>query len=99
MIIRRFDKSRFPPGGVAGGGDGAGGRFVVRVGAPDEIETRASGRHDLKAGDRFLLQSAGGGGYGPIRAKGTLGVPSPATWRKATSTARGAADRVYGRVV
>ncbi len=64
MIIRRFDKSRFPPGGVNGGQSGAGGRFVVRVGAPDEIETRASGRYDLKAGDRFLIQSAGGGGFG-----------------------------------
>jgi len=69
MIIRRFDKSRFPPGGVNGGADGAGGRFVVRVGAPDEIETRASGRYDLKAGDRFLLQSAGGGGFGDPRRR------------------------------
>ncbi len=69
MIIRRFDKSRFPPGGVNGGKDGAGGRFVVRVGAPDEIETRASGRYDLKAGDRFLIQSAGGGGFGDPGAR------------------------------
>ena len=74
MIIRRFDKSRFPPGGVGGGGDGAGGRFVVRVGAPDEIETRASGRYDLKAGDRFLIQSAGGGGFGDPRARDKASV-------------------------
>ena len=74
MIIRRFDKSRFPPGGVGGGSDGAGGRFVVRVGAPDELETRASGRYDLKAGDRFLMQSAGGGGFGDPCARDRASV-------------------------
>ena len=64
MVIRRFDKSKFPPGGVGGGKDGGGGRFIVRLGEADERETRASGRYEMKAGDRFMLQSAGGGGYG-----------------------------------
>ena len=70
MIIRRFDKSRFPPGGA----NGTGGRFVVRPGAKDEIETRASGRYDLKAGDRFLIQSAGGGGFGDPRERSAEAV-------------------------
>jgi N-methylhydantoinase B len=63
-VIRRFDKSRFPPQGVAGGGQGGRSRFVVRLGAPDELEAPASGRYEMKAGERFLVQSAGGGGYG-----------------------------------
>jgi N-methylhydantoinase B len=37
---------------------------VVRLGAPDELEAPASGRYEMKAGERFLVQSAGGGGYG-----------------------------------
>ena len=94
MIIRRFDKSRFPPGGVAGGANGAGGRFVVRVGASDEIETRASGRYDLKAGDRFLLQSAGGGGYGDPRARDAAAVASDVAEGYVT---REAALDVYGK--
>jgi N-methylhydantoinase B len=41
----------------------------VRVGSPQEYETEASARVELKAGDRFLLQSAGGGGYGDPRRR------------------------------
>ena len=39
-------------------------RFVVRLGTADELETPASGRYEMKAGERFLHASAGGGGYG-----------------------------------
>jgi N-methylhydantoinase B len=63
-VIRRFNKTRFPPKGVAGGRDGTRARFVVRFGTPQEYETPASARVDMAAGERFLLQSAGGGGYG-----------------------------------
>jgi N-methylhydantoinase B len=63
-VIRRFDKSRFPPQGLAAGGPGGRSRFVVRLGAADELEAAASGRFEMKAGERFLVQSAGGGGYG-----------------------------------
>jgi N-methylhydantoinase B len=68
-VVRRFDKSRFPPQGLAGGGPGGRSRFVVRLGAADELEAPASGRYDMKAGERFLLQSAGGGGYGEARLR------------------------------
>ena len=37
---------------------------MVRLGAADEVEAPASGRYEMKAGERFLVQSAGGGGYG-----------------------------------
>jgi N-methylhydantoinase B len=63
-VIRRFNKTRFPPAGVAGGKDGHRARFVVRLGTPQEYETQASARVEMTAGERFLLQSAGGGGYG-----------------------------------
>jgi len=63
-VIRRVDKSRFPPQGLAGGTPGGRSRFVVRLGAADEFEAPASGRYEMKAGERFLVQSAGGGGYG-----------------------------------
>jgi len=68
-VIRRYDKSRFPPGGVAGGKAGRGARFVIGVGTPQEYATPSSGRYQLSAGDRFLLQSAGGGGYGDPGAR------------------------------
>jgi N-methylhydantoinase B len=62
-IVRRFDKARFPPEGLAGGKPGAAGRFVMRVGTAEEREM-PPGRYEVRPGDRFLLQSAGGGGYG-----------------------------------
>jgi N-methylhydantoinase B len=68
-VIRRFDKSRFPPQGLAGGKPGGRSRFVVRLGAADEFEAPASGRYEMKAGERFLLQTAGGGGYGGPQAR------------------------------
>jgi N-methylhydantoinase B len=73
-IIRRYDKSRFPPNGVAGGKAGRGARFVIRPGTAQEYVTPSSGRYELKAGERFLLQSAGGGGCGepPARDRAAL---------------------------
>jgi N-methylhydantoinase B len=63
-VVRRYDRAKFPPNGIAGGKPGSRSRFVIRLGTKDEQETPASGRYELRAGERFLLQSAGGGGYG-----------------------------------
>jgi N-methylhydantoinase B len=63
-VVRRYDRAKFPPSGVAGGKSGSRSRFVIHLGAKDEQETPASGRYELSAGERFLLQAAGGGGYG-----------------------------------
>ncbi len=63
-VVRRYDKAKFPPRGVAGGKPGSASRFIIHLGGPDERETPASGKYELRAGERFLLQSAGGGGYG-----------------------------------
>jgi len=69
VVIRRFNKTRFRPKGLAGGRDGTRARFVVRVGTDREYETPASARVEMLAGERFLLQSAGGGGYGDPRER------------------------------
>jgi N-methylhydantoinase B len=37
---------------------------VIKLGTAEEYVTPSSGRYELKAGERFLLQSAGGGGCG-----------------------------------
>jgi N-methylhydantoinase B len=63
-VVRRYDRAKFPPNGIAGGKPGSRSRFVIHLGAHDERETPASGRYELAAGERFMLQSAGGGGYG-----------------------------------
>jgi N-methylhydantoinase B len=68
-VIRRFDKARFPPQGLAGGRPGGPSRFVVRLGTAHEFEAPASGRYEMKASERFLLHTAGGGGYGDPRAR------------------------------
>src|SRR5258708_13635613 len=63
IVVRRFNKTRFPPQGLAGGKPGTRARFVVRLGTKQEFETKASARVEMAAGERFLLQSARGGGY------------------------------------
>jgi N-methylhydantoinase B len=68
-VIRRYDKSRFPPAGIAGGEPGSGARFVIRLDTAQEYVTPSSGRYEMQAGERFLLQSAGGGGYGDPRQR------------------------------
>ena len=69
VVIRRFNKTRFPCTGLAGGNNGARARFIVRIGSDKEFETKGSARVDMVAGERFLLQSAGGGGYGDPRQR------------------------------
>jgi N-methylhydantoinase B len=73
-VIRRFNKTRFPPKGIAGGKDGRRARFVVRLGSEGELETAASARVEMRAGERFLLQSAGGGGYGEAHLRDPAAV-------------------------
>jgi N-methylhydantoinase B len=68
-VIRRYDKSRFPPGGVNGGQPGHGAGFVIRLGTDKEYATPSSGRYEMSAGERFLLRSAGGGGCGDPRRR------------------------------
>jgi N-methylhydantoinase B len=63
-VIRRFNKVRFPPAGLAGGKAGSPARFIIRPGTDQEVETAASARFEMKAGERFICQTPGGGGFG-----------------------------------
>jgi len=76
VVVRRFNKTRFPPLGLAGGKPGSRARFVVRLGTRQEFEAKASARVEMKAGERFLLQSAGGGGYGDPRRRDPAALAS-----------------------
>ena len=54
-----------PPFGLAGGADGAAGRqWVERAGGGTELMSGTS-RAELRPGDLFVIETPGGGGYGP----------------------------------
>jgi len=93
-VVRRYDRARFPPNGVAGGKPGSRSRFVVHLGAKDERETPASGRYELSAGERFLLQSAGGGGYGDPQRRDRKALAHDIAEGYVSAAA---AERDYGR--
>jgi N-methylhydantoinase B len=96
MIIRRFDKAIYPPSGLEGGNDGAGGKFVINLGTPEQKETRASARYEMKAGDRFLIQSAGGGGYGSPRERDAEAVKRDVA---EGYVSKEAAASIYGKTI
>jgi 5-oxoprolinase (ATP-hydrolysing) len=61
------NRRRVAPHGLAGGSPGACGRNYVlrRGGGVEELGTTAS--VELAAGDRFVIETPGGGGYGSTR--------------------------------
>jgi len=65
-IVMSFmaERTRFPAPGLAGGG--AGGLGDVRINGR-RIDHRK--QHVLEAGDRVLMSTPGGGGYGPARQR------------------------------
>jgi N-methylhydantoinase B len=58
------ERTRFPAPGLAGAA--AGGRGDVRVNGR-RVDNRK--QHVLERGDRMLIRTPGGGGYGPARAR------------------------------
>ena len=58
------ERTTFPAPGLAGGG--AGGRGDVRINGR-RVDNRK--QYVLERGDRILVSTPGGGGYGPIRAR------------------------------
>ncbi len=64
MVVRRYERAKFPPTGMEGGKDGKASRFVSIGHNGDETDLPAAGRFDMKEGDGFYLDKAGGGGYG-----------------------------------
>lgn len=61
----QFDRMKFPPPGFAGGAPGATARISV-IG--DDGVRDLPGKvlaHEIKRGERLIIESQGGGGYGP----------------------------------
>jgi N-methylhydantoinase B len=69
LVVRRYDRAKFPSKGLAGGRDGRASAFVLVGADGTERPMPSSGRFELKAGEGFYLDKAGGGGYGEPRQR------------------------------
>jgi 5-oxoprolinase (ATP-hydrolysing) len=60
------NRRKVPPAGLAGGGDGKPGinKIVRADGAIETLSATASA--DMAAGDMFVIETPGGGGFGPV---------------------------------
>ncbi len=74
IVSHRGERHFHAAPGFAGGGDGAKARStIVRAsGSCEEIPSKAVTR--LKAGDRLIVETAGGGGYGPAGQRAAASV-------------------------
>ena len=59
-----------PPFGVNGGESGAVGRSWVECADGRKIQLSACDQADMKPGDTFVIETPGGGGYGPAKQTG-----------------------------
>jgi len=58
------NRRRVPPKGLSGGGDALAGRnWVERVNGTIE-ELTATDSAEMQTGDRFVIETPGGGGFG-----------------------------------
>lgn len=64
-LIYRADRGRFPPRGIAGAGPGRQSRLLVDPQTQAARDIRGSARVELRPGMEFVVETAGGGGYGP----------------------------------
>jgi 5-oxoprolinase (ATP-hydrolysing) len=58
------NRRRIPPKGLAGGGDALAGRNWVERADGSREELAATGAAEMQPGDRFVIETPGGGGYG-----------------------------------
>jgi len=61
------NRRAIPPRGLAGGSDAAPGRNWVERGDGTVEMLAATGSADLEAGDAFVIETPGGGGYGTLK--------------------------------
>jgi N-methylhydantoinase B len=60
----RGDRAKFPPRGLNGGDEGARSRYrLCEAGGEREIPSKYSGQ--IQRGERLIVVTPGGGGYGP----------------------------------
>ncbi len=70
VVLYRGDKTRFAPLGLNGGQDGRKSRFLVDPEGPNEKQMPANCRIEVKPGERFRIEAAGGGGFGDPARRG-----------------------------
>jgi N-methylhydantoinase B len=93
VVVRRADRGRYPPRGIAGGKTGGRNRIVLNPGTEREQDVPTQGRYELAKGDTFDLQSAGGGGYGDPKKRERSAVMRDVA---EGYVSREAAERDYG---
>jgi 5-oxoprolinase (ATP-hydrolysing) len=59
------NRRRVPPFGAAGGAPGAAGRNWVERADGTLLNLQATAKVDMEPGDTFVVETPGGGGYGP----------------------------------
>ncbi|OWT54818.1 hydantoinase B/oxoprolinase family protein [Candidimonas nitroreducens] len=64
----KIDRTKCPPWGLAGGGAGKPGDVEIHR-TSGEILRVLKDDHELNAGDRVIIKTGGGGGYGPARER------------------------------
>ena len=69
---------RVPPMGLAGGAPGRTGRNAVERTDGTCVELSATASVEMQPGDVFVLETPGGGGYGPTASDEQRGVPDTA---------------------
>ncbi len=96
-LTSRGDRIAMPPPGSHGGAHGEPGRSSVRRpdGREEVLDARAAGVV-LRAGDRFVLRTSGGGGFGPPRQRDPASVLADVVEGRCT---RAHAEEVYGVVL
>jgi N-methylhydantoinase B len=83
----QFDRVKFPPRGRDGGGPGAAARIRV---IHDGIEQELGGKvlaHRLVVGDRVIIETQGGGGFGPPAERGRSAIELDLTEARITRAA------------
>ena len=70
LLWTNLDRTKYPPWGVLGGKPAMSGRVVVehKDSGKTEMMCKANG-HRLKPGDVVILETGGGGGYGPVEQR------------------------------
>lgn len=64
MLNRRADRGKFPGKGVHGGKPGSVAKLLLNPNTDQEQKVAIAGRYEFLAGESFMGEGAGGGGYG-----------------------------------
>ena len=65
MLTTMFERRTIPPYGLQGGSPGAGFRCTLQRADGEVVDVPGKTNLRLHAGDRVVIETSGGGGYGP----------------------------------